>query len=301
MEGSTEVGRPRVSMPVKRKLTTILAADVESFTRLMRENEEETLKTLSEFREIIDNLIDRHEGRIFSTAGDSVLAEFGSTVEAVRCAISFQEEITARNALLPADRRLQFRIGLNVGDVMAKGDDLYGDGVNVAARLEGLAGSGGICISGAAFEQIKHKISLGFEDMGAQEVKNINEPISAYRLVSSPVAVNPSGGEATIVKEAKPKKEKKVKAEKTENTRRGFRIPAKKTLACLIVVGFAVVWFEPSMIPGVRATCGQITQMTNQFMNLSAPGSIAARARQQESWGYRLQRLWAKAQKELCY
>ena len=162
-----EVEKSRLSTPVKRKLTTILAADVESFTRLMRENEEATLGTLSEYREVIDDLIERHDGRIFSTAGDSVLAEFGSTVEAVRCAIAFQEEVADRNTELPAERRLTFRIGLNVGDVMAKGDALYGDVINVAARLEGLADSGGICISAAAFEQVKHKLSLGFEDMGA--------------------------------------------------------------------------------------------------------------------------------------
>jgi hypothetical protein len=123
-----EVVKPRVSTPVKRRLTTSLAADVESYTRLMREDEEATLRTLSEYREVIDGLIERHDGRMFSTAGDSVLAEFSSTVEAVRCAIAFQEEIAAYNTELPKKRRLKFRIGLNVGDVMAKGEALYGDG-----------------------------------------------------------------------------------------------------------------------------------------------------------------------------
>ena len=191
-----EVATPQVSAPVNRKLTTILAADVESYTRLMRENEEATLKTLSEFREVIDGLIQRHDGRIFSTAGDSVLAEFASTVEAVRCAVSFQEEITVRNEQLPTRRRLRFRIGLNVGDVMTKGESLYGDGVNVAARLEGLAESSGICLSAAVFEQVKHKMSLGFEEMGAQDVKNINEPITVYRMVSAPISLD-QGNAAT--------------------------------------------------------------------------------------------------------
>ncbi len=124
---------------VTRKLTTILAADVEGYTRLMRADEEATLKTLDEYREIIDGLIARHDGRIFSTGGDSVLAEFGSAVEAVRCAISCQEEISSRNTELADDRKLIFRIGINVGDVMVRDGDLFGDGVNVAARLEGLA------------------------------------------------------------------------------------------------------------------------------------------------------------------
>jgi TolB-like protein/Flp pilus assembly protein TadD len=149
----------------------------------MRADEEATLKTFSEYREIIEELIARHEGRVFSTAGDSVLAEFGSTVEAVRCAISWQEEIASRNAKQADNLKLMFRIGINVGDVMVKDGDLFGDGVNVAARLEGLAESGGICISGNVFEQIRHKLSLGFEDMGQQEVKNISEPVSAYRMV----------------------------------------------------------------------------------------------------------------------
>ena len=178
---------------VTRKLAAILAADVEGYTRLMRDDEEATLSTLSDYREVIDNLIVRHDGRVFSTGGDSVLAEFRSAVEAVRCAISFQEEIAIRNAEVPGDRRLRFRIGINVGDVMVKGDDLFGDGVNVAARLEGVADAGGVCISGSVFEQIKHKLSLGIEDMGPQEVKNIDEPVSAYRIVpsSASVAVGP--------------------------------------------------------------------------------------------------------------
>ncbi len=177
---------------VKRRLAAILAADVAGYTRLMRADEEATLETLGEYREIIDGLIARHEGRIVGTAGDSVLAEFGSAVEAVRSAISIQEELATRNAELPDDRQLRFRIGINVGDVMVKGDDLFGDGVNVAARLEGLAEPGGICVSGSIFEQIKHKLSVGFEDMGPQEVKNIAEPVSAFRIVPGSVSV-PAG------------------------------------------------------------------------------------------------------------
>ncbi len=167
---------------VKRKLAVILAADVEGYTRLMREAEEPTLKTLTEYRAIIDSLIARHEGRIFGTAGDSVMAEFASPVEAVRSAIAIQEELRVRNAELLDDRKMRFRIGVNLGDVMARGDDLFGDGVNVAARLEGLAEPGGICISGDVYNQIENKLALGYEDLGDQDVKNIAKPLRVYRL-----------------------------------------------------------------------------------------------------------------------
>jgi len=173
----------------RRKLTTILAADVAGYSRLMGENEEATLRTLKAYREIIDGLIARHDGRIFGTAGDSVLAEFGSAVEAVRAAISIQEELKVRNAELAEQRQMKFRIGISVGDVMVEGDDLFGDGVNVAARLEGLAQPGGICISGSAFDQVKNKLSIGFENLGLQEVKNIAEPVPTFRVVPGPVSV----------------------------------------------------------------------------------------------------------------
>ncbi len=168
---------------VKRKLTTILAADVEGYSRLMSADEEATLKTLKSYREIIDGLIGKHDGRIFGTGGDSVIAEFGSPVEAVRCAITMQEELRIRNAELAGERQMKFRIGVNVGDVMVEDDNLYGDGVNVAARLEGVAEAGGICISGSTFDQVKDKLSPGFEDIGPQEVKNIAEPVPTFRVV----------------------------------------------------------------------------------------------------------------------
>ena len=220
---------------VTRKLTTILAADVEGYSRLMRADEEATLKTLGEYREIIDGLIARHDGRVFSTGGDSVLAEFGSAVEAVRCAISCQEEISSRNAELADDRKLIFRIGINVGDVMVRDGDLFGDGVNVAARLEGLADPGGVCISGSVFEQIKHKLSLGFEDMGPQEVKNIAEPVSAYRLVPGQNSVAPAATATT-----KP------------SIKRRWRMPAiAATAVVIIAAGGLTVWrpWEPGIEP----------------------------------------------------
>jgi len=173
----------------QRRLATILAADVVGYSKLMAQDEEATVRTLRSHRNIIDKLIARHEGRIFNTAGDAVLAEFGSVVEAVRCAISIQDELRVRNAELVADRQMLFRIGINVGDVLVNDGDLLGDGVNIAARLEGIAQPGGICISGSTFEQVKNKLSVGFKDLGPQRVKNIPEPISAFGITSAPVSV----------------------------------------------------------------------------------------------------------------
>lgn len=181
------------STETRRRLATILAADVVGYSRLMAEDEEATLRGLRAHRTVIDRLIARHDGRIFNTGGDSVLAEFGSAVEAVRCAIAVQEELRLRNAELVEARRLHFRIGINVGDVFAEGGDLLGDGVNVAARLEGLAQPGGICISGSTFEQVKNKLSVGFEDLGPQQVKNIPEPVAAFSITAAPVTVAAKG------------------------------------------------------------------------------------------------------------
>ncbi len=173
-----------------RRLATILAADVVGYSRLMAEDEETTVQTLRAHRVIIDRLIARHDGRIFHTAGDSVLAEFGSAVEAVRCAMTIQDELRVRNAELPEARRMLFRIGINLGDVIVDGDDLLGDGVNVAARLESIAPPGGVCISGGTFEQVKNKLSVGFEDLGPQTVKNIPDPVAAFRITGAPVTVS---------------------------------------------------------------------------------------------------------------
>ena len=167
---------------VQRKLTTILAADVEAYSRLMSADEEATLKTLKSYREIIDGLIAKHDGRLVGTAGDSVLVEFASVVETVRCAISIQEDLAVLNADLAEDRRMRFRIGINVGDVMVEGDDLLGDGVNVAARLEGLCEPGGVFLSGTVFDQVKGKFDIAFDDLGLREVKNIADPVRVYRI-----------------------------------------------------------------------------------------------------------------------
>src|SRR6202035_1333071 len=157
---------------MERKLAAILCADVYGYSRLMGEDEEATLRTLTSHRKLIDSQIEQHHGRFVNSAGDSVLAEFASVVEAVNCAVEIQTELKARNASIPPERRMEFRIGVNLGDVMVEGEQIYGDGVNVAARLEGLADAGGLCISGTAYEQVRDKLALGYEDRGEQTVKN---------------------------------------------------------------------------------------------------------------------------------
>jgi len=168
--------------PIKRRLTAILAADAVGYSRQMSENEEATLQVLAAQRAIIDRLIVTHEGRIFSTAGDSVLAEFASSIEAVRCAVEIQEALQTRKESVPESQRLEFRIGVNLGDVMVDGTDILGDGVNVAARIESIADPGGICISSSVYDQIAGKLSLGFVDLGEKSLKNISRPIRVYRF-----------------------------------------------------------------------------------------------------------------------
>jgi adenylate cyclase len=167
---------------MKRKIAAIFAADIAGYSRLVAEDEEETLRRLASYRQVTDDFIARSSGRIFNTAGDAVLAEFPSAVEAVRCAIDIQESLRTRNMAYPPSRQMSFRIGITIGDVVERDGDLLGDGVNIAARLEGLAEVGGICISRAVHEQVANKLSVQFADMGAQEVKNIPTPVHAYMV-----------------------------------------------------------------------------------------------------------------------
>ncbi len=167
---------------LERKLVAILAADVEGYSRHMERDEATTLGTLSAHRVIVDELVNSHHGRITGTAGDSVLAEFASVVEAVDCAVKIQDALAAANEDLPDEHRLRFRIGINVGDVMVKDGDIFGDGVNIAARLEALAEAGGICISRGVRDHVRKMGRFAFEDLGEQSVKNIEQPIRAFRL-----------------------------------------------------------------------------------------------------------------------
>ncbi len=176
---------------VNRRLAAVFAADVEGYSRLMGTDEVGTLKGLTERRAILDKAIADHRGRIANTAGDSVLAEFGSAVDAVQCAVDAQAALAATNDQLPPDKRIRFRIGIHIGDVMVRGGDLFGDGVNIAARLQTLAQPGSVCISGATYEQVRKVLPLAFTDLGAQRVKNIEEPIRAYtagKLADAPNA-----------------------------------------------------------------------------------------------------------------
>lgn len=167
---------------MKRKIAAIFAADIAGYSRLVAEDEEETLRRLASYREVVDDFIARAGGRIFNTAGDAVLAEFPSAVDAVRCAIDIQESLRTRNMAYPPSRQMSFRIGITIGDVVERDGDLLGDGVNIAARLEGLAEVGGICVSRAVHEQVANKLSVQFADIGAQEVKNIPTPVHAYMV-----------------------------------------------------------------------------------------------------------------------
>ncbi len=181
----------------KRKLTAILSADVKGYSRLMGEDEDETVRALTTRRELVTTLVQKHHGRVVDSPGDNVLAEFASVVDAVRCGVEVQEEVRARNAELPENRKMEFRIGINLGDVIVEGERIYGDGVNVAARLESLAEGGGVCISGTVHDQIETKLTLGYQFLGEHTVKNITKPIRVYRVLMEPgvVARMPRGEE----------------------------------------------------------------------------------------------------------
>jgi adenylate cyclase len=170
----------------KRKLTAILSADVEGYSRLMGDDEEATVRTLTAYREVLTTLIQQHNGKVLDSPGDNLLAEFVSVVDGVQCAVAVQKEIKARNNELPENRRMHFRIGINLGDVIQEEGRIYGDGVNIAARLEGLAEPGGICISKTAFDHIESKLPYGYDFIGDQTVKNIAKPVGAYRVLLDP-------------------------------------------------------------------------------------------------------------------
>jgi adenylate cyclase len=166
----------------RRKLSAILSADVKGYSRLMGEDEVGTVRTLKNYRELVSQVICEYRGRVVDSPGDNLLAEFASVVDAVESAIEIQRQLKAKNAQLPEKRRMEFRIGINLGDVIEEGERIYGDGVNVAARLEGLALPGGVCVSGTAYDQVENKVAAEFEYLGEQAVKNIRKPVRAYRV-----------------------------------------------------------------------------------------------------------------------
>ena len=169
-----------------RKISAILSTDIVGYSRLMGEDEEATVHALTGFRGVISDLIRKHHGRVIDTPGDNLLAEFSSVVEALRSGWDIQQAVASKNSEMPSDRRMKFRIGIHLGDVIEEGQAIYGDGVNVAARLESLAEAGGISISGAAFDQVKNKLPYNFEYQGEQQVKNIKDPVRIYRVIMDP-------------------------------------------------------------------------------------------------------------------
>jgi adenylate cyclase len=178
-----------------RRLTAILSADVKGYSRLMGDDDEATVRTITAYREVINEVVQKHRGRVVDSPGDNILAEFASVIDAVTSAVEIQDELRIRNAELPEDRRMEFRIGVNLGDVIHQEERIYGDGVNVAARVESLAEAGGICVSGTVFDHIEDKLPLGYEYLGERSVKNITKPVRVYKVLMEPDAVGKVIGE----------------------------------------------------------------------------------------------------------
>src|SRR5213593_706671 len=173
---------------MERKLTAIFSADVAGYSRLMGDDEEATIRTLTTYREVIATRIQHYRGRVVDAPGDNLLAEFASVVDAVRCAVEIQHALKEKNTELPPRRKMEFRIGINLGDVVVEGERLYGDGVNIAARLESLAEPGGLCLSGTIYEHVENKLALTYEYLGEQTVKNIAKPVRVWRVVMDEAA-----------------------------------------------------------------------------------------------------------------
>ncbi len=240
---------------VKRRLAAIMCADVAQYSRLMERDEDGTLDRLKAYRTVMSSLTDRHNGRIVNTWGDAVIIEFASVIEAVQCAVEIQNELTHRNADLPDINRMEFRIGINLGDVMVEGEDIYGDGVNVAARLQELSARGGIMLSKSVHDQVKAKMALGFEPLGPQQVRNVSEPVETYSVRlggrNEPEKVEPdpagegndgSGNERTTAgSNAHWDKDTQAVANGFEQARRWLRVQPKRVRSCVFMIGFFFV------------------------------------------------------------
>jgi len=182
----------------KRKLAAIFSTDAKGYSRLMGDDEAATVRTITEYRALMSALIGKHGGRVVDSPGDNLLAEFASVVNAVQCAMDIQKKLKTKNDEQPQNRKMEFRIGINLGDVIEKDDRIYGDGLNIAARIEGLADAGGICISRSVYNQVKNKLALAYEYLGEHKVKNIKEPISVYRIKTGTDA-----GDSTVIDEVR--------------------------------------------------------------------------------------------------
>jgi adenylate cyclase len=245
---------------VKRKLAAILSADVKGYSRLMGEDEVGTIRTLNAYKEIITGLIQHHHGRVVDAPGDNLLAEFGSVVDAVQCAVEIQRELKTRNTELPENRKMEFRIGVNLGDVVEDGEQILGDGVNIAARLESLSEAGGICISGTAFDQVKNKLNLGYKYLGEQTVKNILEPVRVYRVLMEPEAAGKVIGD------------KKVKPRQWQMATMGL------VIGVIVVIAAVVIWrfYTPSAPQPEVASKEKITVAPSEKPPVTAPTSPAS-------------------------
>jgi adenylate cyclase len=210
---------------VERRLTNILSADVYGYSRLMGLDEAGTLATLNAYRTAMTDLIAQHRGRVVNAAGDHLLAEFSSAVMAVQCAVEIQRQIAERNQALGPERQMWFRIGINLGDVIVERDDLFGDDVNIAARLQGMAEPGGVLISGTVFDQVKNKLTLNFDALGPQRLKNIDVAVPAYRAVL--------GADSAATTLPSRDAEAKHQAEKWHR----FKVSAARTAALIVLFG----------------------------------------------------------------
>ena len=234
---------------VKRRLSAIMCADVAQYSKLMERDEDGTLDRLRAYRDVMSSLTERHNGRIVNTWGDAVIIEFVSVIEAVQCAVEIQNELSLRNAELPEMNRMDFRVGINLGDIMVEGDDIYGDGVNVAARLQELAPRGGIMLSQSVYDQVKAKVALGFEPLGPQVVKNVSEPVETYSIrlggrnapAEQMVEAEDSGNETRDTEQPQWDRDTQAVANGFEQARRWLRVQPRRVRTCVVLIGFFFV------------------------------------------------------------
>ena len=251
----------------KRRLAAIMCADVAHYSRLMEADEDGTLDRLKSYREVMSGLTERHHGRIVNTWGDAVIIEFSSVIEAVLCAVDIQTELAHRNADLPPAARMEFRIGINLGDIMVEGDDIYGDGVNVAARLQELLATGGIMLSQPVYDQVRSKLALGFDSAGAQRVKNVSEPVETYAVRlggRNEPAASQQDGDRAADEEAPIGADTAAVANGFEEARRWLRSQPKSVrrsvymiffffVLNLLTSGLSTLWFVWPSLPFILA------------------------------------------------
>ncbi|MCX2722447.1 adenylate/guanylate cyclase domain-containing protein [Roseibium salinum] len=257
---------------VKRRLAAVMCADVAHYSKLMERDEDGTLNRLKAYRDVMSSLTERHNGRIVNTWGDAVIIEFSSVIEAVQCAVDIQNELSLRNAEVPDATRMEFRIGINLGDIMVEGDDIYGDGVNVAARLQELAPKGGIMLSQSVYDQVRTKMALGFDPQGLRQVKNVTDPVETYsvRLGGRNDPQEPSGhssGAETAAphqehaaEDSRWEKDTQAVANGFEQVRRWLRAQPRRIRGCVLMIAFffvlnlltsglSVLWFVWPSLP----------------------------------------------------